>query len=130
MVRVTLRQCVDHVRKFRARGLRRVNSSAARGLNSWGESGAAGGHAFVEELDVAALLFAGAESGRDGPPGSAPGDTAERVHLRPLEPHIVQPAAGARDPAQRRVDVADRPARMTLRNGHLVDRCASQSLHR
>ena len=65
--------------------------------------------AFVDELDLQALGFDGATPADDGTPVVPPGGAAQDLHLRLPQPHPVQPAAGARGPAQRRADVADRP---------------------
>ena len=66
--------------------------------------------AFVEELDLQALGFEGVEPAATGRPVVPPGGAAEDLHLRLPQPHPVQPPPGARGAAQRRADVAHRPA--------------------
>ena len=65
--------------------------------------------AFVDELDLAALGFEGAVPADDGTPRLSSRDAAEDLPLRLSQPHPVEPAPGARDAAQHRADVADRP---------------------
>ena len=62
------------------------------------------------------LGFEGAEPAGDRPPGVSPGDAAQDLHLRLPQPHPVQPPAGAGGAAQRRADVADRPAGARLQD--------------
>ena len=64
--------------------------------------------AFVEELDLEALGFAASSAGGHRPSGLSPGRAAQDLHLRLLESGRVQPATGARVPAQRGADVAHR----------------------
>ena len=64
---------------------------------------------FVDELDLTGAGLRGRGAGGDRAAGVPPGGAAEDLHLRLSEPHPVQPAPGARDAAQRRADVADRP---------------------
>ena len=66
--------------------------------------------AFVEALDLAALGFAGATPAATEA-GLSSRRAAQAVHLRLPEPRAVEPAARARGGAERRGDVAARPAR-------------------
>ena len=71
---------------------------------------------FVDALDLSAAgLRAGPACG-DGAAGVSPGHAAEDLHLRVSEPDAVQPAAGAGGAAQRRADLADRPADARLQD--------------
>ena len=64
---------------------------------------------FVDALDLRALGLRAGAAGRDGTAGVSPGHAAQDLRLRLPESHPVQPPAGARNPAQRRADLADRP---------------------
>lgn len=63
--------------------------------------------AFIEELDLLALGFAGMEPAATGRPSLSPFDSVEALSVWVSEPHTIQSAAGARVPAQHRTDVAD-----------------------
>ena len=63
---------------------------------------------FVDELDSGALGFDGVVPGGDRTSGLSSGRAAEDLRLRLHQPDRVEPPAGARGPAQRRADVADR----------------------
>jgi hypothetical protein len=70
--------------------------------------------AFIEELDLGVLGFAGVVPEADRPPLVSPGDAAQALPLRLFEPGSVEPAAGARNAPQSGGDVADRtPGRLT-----------------
>lgn len=64
--------------------------------------------AFVEELELRGLGFDGAAPAQTGRPSYHPAVLPQDLHLRLPQPHSVQPAPGARSPAQRRTDVVDR----------------------
>lgn len=66
--------------------------------------------AFVDELDLKALGFGGANPAVTGAPLVSPGGAAQDLHLRVSEPHSVKPPTGAGSAAQRRAHVADRAA--------------------
>ena len=65
--------------------------------------------AFVDELDLAALGFAGVVPEATGRPGLSSRHPAQDLHLRLSQPRPLQPPPGAGDPAQPRADLADRP---------------------
>ena len=64
--------------------------------------------AFVGELDLDVTGLRERDACTNGPAVVPPGSAAEDLHLRLPQPHSVQPAPGARVPAQCRADVADR----------------------
>jgi hypothetical protein len=66
---------------------------------------------FTDELDLAALGFAGMTTGGDGTAGLPSLDTAEDLPLRLSQPRPVEPAAGTGSATQYRVDVVGRAAR-------------------
>ena len=66
--------------------------------------------AFVEALDLPLLGFEGAIAKATGRPVVPSGRTAEALHLRLSQPRSVEPSARTRGGAQRRADVATRPA--------------------
>ena len=72
--------------------------------------------AFVEELDLKALGFAGADPAATGRPAYHPAVLLKLYIYGYLNRIAVQPAAGARGAAQRRADVADRSAGARLQD--------------
>jgi hypothetical protein len=97
--------------------------------------------AFVDELDLAALGFAGVVPEVTGRPSYHPATLltchpAQDLHLRLPQPRPLQPPSGAGDPAQYRADLADRPLDARLqdycrfpprqRTGHPCGVCAVQ----
>ena len=64
---------------------------------------------FIDELDLAAMGFAGVAPEATGRPAYHPVDAAEDLSLRLSQSHPIEPTARTGDPAQHRVDVADRP---------------------
>ena len=71
--------------------------------------------AVVEGLDLDSLGFIHVQPLDIGRPGYHP-RMIQALHLRLLQPRAVEPAAGARVPAQHRSDVADRAARTRLQD--------------
>ena len=65
---------------------------------------------FIEELDLAALGFAGMTPAATGRPAYQSLDAAEDLPLRRPQPHSVEPAARTGSATQYRADVADRAA--------------------
>lgn len=64
--------------------------------------------AFVNELNLAALGFDGADPATTGRPWVPPRSLAQAVHLRLSQPDPVQSPAGTRDATQCRTHVANR----------------------
>ncbi len=72
--------------------------------------------AFVEEFDLHGTRLCRCRAGRDRPARVSPGGAAQALHLRLSEPHRLQSPARARSAAQRRADVAHRPAGARLQD--------------
>ena len=72
--------------------------------------------AFIDELDLAVLGFAGVVPEATGRPSYHPVDAAEDLPLRLSQPRAVEPAARTGSAAQYRADVADRAAGARLQD--------------
>ena len=71
---------------------------------------------FIDELDLAALGFAGVVPEATGRPLVSSRDAVEDLSLRLFEPGSVEPTARTGSAAQHRGDVADREARPRFQN--------------
>jgi hypothetical protein len=74
--------------------------------------------AFVNELNLGALGFEGANPATTGRAWLSPVGSAQDLHLRLSQPRPVQPPSGTGDPAQPRADLAHRPP-----DARLQDHC-------
>ena len=90
---------------------------------------------FIDELDLEALGFAGVVPEVTGRPAYHPA-TLLKIYLYGYLNRIQSRAAGTRDPAQHRVDVADRPADAGLQDDRRLsprqragDPCGLRAVH-